>query len=128
MIPLENQVTSLEPSMRLKELGVEQDSLWYWGERTYSDGKDIVSKSRLRSSAWNEICSAFTVAELGEMLPARIKTDYGSWNYLLIVKLENTKEWLIGYYHDEIKGNTLANACAKMLIYLIEHKLEEAKR
>lgn len=127
MIPLEKQVTSLELSMRLKELGVEQDSLWYWGERTFANGMDIIDKEKANSSAWIKICSAFTVAELGEMLPARIKTDYGSWNYLLIAKLKNPKEWLIGYYHDEIRGDTEANARAKMLIWLIEHKLGVVK-
>lgn len=30
MMPLENQVCSLEQAMRLKELGVKQDSLFQW--------------------------------------------------------------------------------------------------
>ena len=122
MIPLEKQVTSLKLSRRLKELKCQQDSLWYWGERTFDVGNDIISKSRLRSSAWKENCSAFTVAELGEMLPSSLKTDYGSWNYLQITKAGNTKEWLIAYFHDEIRGSTEADARAKMLIYLIENK------
>ena len=129
MIPLEKQVTSLELSKQLKDTGVKQDSVYYWTWAEWNEKTEWVLIPRDRAiKLKKEKYSAFTVAELGEMLPARIKTDYGSWNYLLIVKLENTKEWLIGYYHDEIKGNTLANACAKMLIYLIEHKLVEVNR
>ena len=127
MIPLEKQVTSLEPSMRLKELGVKQDSLWYWGERTFANGADIIDKEKANSSAWIKICSAFTVAELGEALPSSIKTNYGDLNYLHIAKLKNSKEWLVAYFHDEIRGDTEANARAKMLIWLIENKLGAVK-
>ena len=128
MIPLEQQVTSLDLSKRLKELGVKQDSLWYWGERTFANGVDVIDKEKANSSAWVKVCSAFTVAEHGEALPSSIKTDYSSLNYLHIAKLENTKEWLIAYFHDEIRGSTEADARAKMRIWLIKNKLVEVNR
>ena len=126
MIPQKKQVASLELSMQLEKLGVKQDTLLYWIQYTTSDGLKgewIVTQLYDPWGGTIKLYSAPTVAELGEMLPARIKTYYGSWNYLHITKLENSKEWIVTYYHDEIKGNTLANACAKMLIYLIENKL-----
>jgi hypothetical protein len=70
--------------------------------------------------------SAFTVAELGEMLPS----GYHSW----IGNMENEKgEWIcVEFSEPEFEfgdncqqANTEANVRAKMLIYLIENKLIE---
>ena len=112
---IEDQVCSLELAKQLKELGVKQDSLFYINANGNLFYKDNPTKI--------EGYSAFTATELCEGLPARIKTDYDSWTYLYIGKLENTKEWFVAYYHDEIKGNTLANACAKMRIHLLKNNL-----
>ena len=125
---------SFELAKQLKELGMKQDSLWYWCEYNEENAVPCLKLDRLaykfiRQNRKREIYSAFTIAELCEGLPARIKTDYyrsfssarGSWSYLHIGKVENTKEWFVGYYHDiEIKGSTLANACAKMRIHLLK--------
>ena len=129
---IEDQVCSLEPGKELKELGVKQDSLYSYFQ--YDKWNVALKETREIFSPDNEcgynkenlICSAFTVAEFCDGLPARIKTDYGSWSYLHITKLENSKEWIVTYFqHDEIKGSTLANACAKMLIYLLKNNVIE---
>jgi len=130
VIPLEQQVTSLEPSKRLKELKCQQDSVYYWTWAEWNGKTEWVLIPRERAIKLNkEIFSAFTVAELGEMLPARIKKDFDCWHYLHTTKLENTKDWIIEYsfllHSDEIRENTEADARAKMLIYLIENKLVE---
>ena len=132
---LEQQVVSLELSKQLKELGVKQESLWYWFEiygRQWKKSveyeihtKNDVDKYRrfITTPLDNlSIYSAFTVAELGEMLPTVIKTGY----YLRITK---DGKWWRCYYKDLLYGkgelvsqeaNTEANARAKMVIYLKE--------
>lgn len=62
---LENQVVSLDLAKRLKELGVEQDSLWYWhaGER----GSFIDHHIYAAANDMTEHYSAFTVAELEQI-------------------------------------------------------------
>ena len=113
-------------SERLKELGVKQDSYFFWhkGAQKWYVDKSLAD----RFPEDKKSISAFTVAELGEVLPSSIKTDYGSLNYLHIAKLENTKEWLIAYFRDEIRGSTEADARAKMLIWLIKNKLVEVNK
>ena len=69
----------------------------------------------------NHIVSAFTVAEIGKMLPRRIKNDF------LVINKE-FKKWEVDYKYEQqefmvISDKTLANAMAKMLIYLLENKL-----
>lgn len=72
---LEDQVTSLEISKKLKELGVKQESEFYW----------VVTLTTEYHLSWypngelpkalqqrNDCYSAFTVAELGVLLPAYI--------------------------------------------------------
>lgn len=133
---LENQVVSLDLAKRLKELGVKQESSFYWilytkkktGEQVWE-----LNSSGLRQSNWALLTgirhsgvswkedwygqfSAFTVAELGEMLPQdesfRIK--------------HTTDEWNIWRDDEVFGGNTEADARAKMLIYLLENKLVSA--
>ena len=123
---LENQVCSLELSKRLKELGVKQESLFYYQNQPFNDGtndigiciKEIISanngNSIMNTYSMDEfdepIYSAFTVAELGEML---------QWEKLYIF---NVPEKLLKYVDGR---NTEADARAKMLIYLLENKLME---
>lgn len=66
---LEQQVVSLELAKKMKELGFEQESLFYWqleASDYASEKEQIVPKEYL-----NKIFtpySAYTVAELGEIL------------------------------------------------------------
>jgi len=115
----EQQVVSLELAKKLNELGVKQESLFYWVrhwvpaiERRAFDlfyGKDENDKV-------NEYISAFTVAELGEMLG----THYHSY------KVKDYFEWVCDAPNNKAESqyaNTEADARAKMLIYLLENKL-----
>ena len=77
---LESQVVSLELAKKLKELGVKQESRWDWvrssttgryklviiGGRGNKGFTDYICAGR--DNKFGEIYSAFTVAELGEML------------------------------------------------------------
>ena len=116
---LEQQVTSLEISSRLKELGVNQNSLFAWWKKICSLGEEhfelevgatkSISDSRVKSS--EKVCSAFTASELGEMFPhigiMESRTVGGGWRY---------------DFGDQqaIYGETEADARGKMLIYLLK--------
>lgn len=109
---LESQVCSLELAKRLKELGVKQESLFYWIIDAIGTRYDLQTGS-------NSFWSAFTVAELGEMLPY--------YHYSLVISLR-----FFDFYLDHptkgaliFKETTEVNARAKMLIYLIENGLME---
>ena len=120
---LEQQVTSLEPSKKLEQLGVKQESLWYWRKRSrYSKKYDICDcDGEFCKHEFSGEVSAFTVAELGEMLPMKYVTHKSSdesdgWYYA-----EQEDEFRLRRYLGE--EYTEANARAKMLIYLLENNL-----
>lgn len=128
---LEDQVVNLELSVKLKELGVKQESLFYWF-------KDVDSVFKLTGIFNNEdqiyfdACkydelmefenySAFISSELGKMLP---------WDITISRNID--KQWHINFcgngLHDIVaeKSSIMsedneANSRAKMIIYLIEN-------
>lgn len=119
---LEDQVCSLELAKKLKELGVKQDGLFTWYEW---NGSYIV-----RFVDWSpEISgqmpySAFSSAELGEILPNNINERY------LTCHTCSRNGWWASYSdgreeHDitVFWGNSEANARAKMLIHLLENQM-----
>lgn len=126
---IQDQVSSLELSKKLKELGVKQESLYYWcspgidwrtnGEwELYPAG--YVSSASLISVEERGV-SAFTVAELGEMLPSECKSyrpKQGEFKWECELYDISGKG-----YRSCSGGETEANARAKMLIYLIENNL-----
>ena len=121
---LEDQVVSLEIARALKGLGVEQESLFYWEENKINKGFKgrIVSGNPSITNDWAIPSSAFTVAELGELLP-NIIGDYVldqiktiDDQYGLIYR--NNGKWL-----HSVGEDTEANARGEMLIYLIENDL-----
>ncbi|MFP5263718.1 MAG: hypothetical protein ACLGJB_17700 [Blastocatellia bacterium] len=117
---LEQQVTSLELSKKLKELGVKQDSLFYW-----VDGKlEYINEVGGINIAKDDV-SAFTVAELGEMLPAVVDGDlaprwFKTFSHYFCDYTDDNKTWLLPQPFIYPKE---ADARAKMLTYLIENNL-----
>jgi hypothetical protein len=116
---LENQVCSLELSKKLKELGVKQESLFWW----FCDGSQahriIYGNTDVPMTKYT-LHSAFTVAELGELLPLFVdtsKNDKGEYYTETIASV-------LGWKDDQVFfEKTEAGARAKMLIYLLENKL-----
>lgn len=127
---LEDQVCSLDLAKRLKELGVKQESLFYWKQ----GNSDLFIGYRTISESAPTIASAFTVAELGEMLPEHIRLDSKDLPQYCFIVPGNMGSglWTIEYSDYEegtptFTAETEADARAKMLIYLIENKLMEVK-
>ncbi len=122
---LEYQVISLEIAKKLKKLDIIQNSLWYWCQ--YADKRTkaflITNEQRYENPGiYESYYSAFTCAELGELLP---------WGYISC-KLYNTagKCEFLGWGCQEIEDekdskpySTEANARGSMLIYLLENNL-----
>jgi hypothetical protein len=143
---LEQQVTSLELAKKLKELGLKQESLFYWilfhggvgkGHSDYE--RSATWELRTKDSSLNfqeSRISAYTVAELGEMLPEYLVIN----DRVVIFTTRHNREdkdtgWEQGYefaesLNDEDVGwveveqaETEADARAKMLIHLHEQGL-----
>ena len=116
---LQSQVSSLELSKKLKELGVKQDSLFYWMPRGDKD------KWNVEKSGWDNKpegiydISAFTVAELGEILSFfdEEKTDEHGFDEFQMSQFVSEDQTVSSGDANE------ANARAKLLIHLIENDL-----
>jgi hypothetical protein len=127
---IEDQVCSLELAKRLKELGVKQQSLFWWDiedERLMESGLEgmpqfiVTDKSDRRRKVYirypERTISAFSVAELGEVL-----SSYTLYNFYDMPNIVEGGEWqwehkgIFGY------GKTEADARAEMLAHLIESK------
>ena len=111
---LKDQVISLELARKLEKLGVEQKSLFWWW-------KDALDRNRITMTPRlsTKYTSAFTVAELGEMLPKeRISKHSESNDWVCGIQPENSN----GFLNYSV-AETEANARAKMLIYLLENGL-----
>ena len=131
-----NHVSNLELSKKMKKLGFEQNGSFIWDEsynppwlRYFPNGKGYREE---------ECVSAFTVAELGEMLPSNIKVraiangEHGGIYYLYTNKLTDYADNNFSCFYAMNNGqtklliensNTEADARAKMLIYLMENEL-----
>jgi hypothetical protein len=123
---LTKQVCTLEQATRLEELGIEQKSLFYWN----------LPKSEFHPEhvhyGWTSeaIASAFTVAELGLMLPMQLDT---LGMYISARVLSSQGEWESTFYnfHPEadnkigysVISETEAECRAALLIKLLENEL-----
>jgi len=124
---LQQQVTNLELSKRMKELGFKQESYFIWYLRN-EDTKKYILCSR---DIFQEGISAYTVAELGEMLPHEVRIDDETyWHGMRTEKWEvgDGFVWRVIYENHkkeifEQEADTEADARAKMLIYLKENNL-----
>ena len=114
---LEKQVVNLELSKRLKELGVKQDSIWWWvlleGYFDYQLVRPPIGDKEIK-----DCCRAFTVAELfgKSMDETSLEKATDGENTYYICKLD-IKSGL------KFTDRNPANALAKMKIYLIENNL-----
>lgn len=121
---LEEQVCSLSLSQRLKELGVKQDSLYFYERHIDGSGDHTIwSPKSINNADRDRYISAFTVAELGEMLPERYATFRHNDEYTCELFTLDEGEKLAGYANRFQTAKTEADARAKMLIYLIEQGL-----
>jgi hypothetical protein len=131
---LEQQVCSLELAQKLKELGVKQESLFHWSRGDDHGGLEVRYRQYVSDKDGEPVehCSAFTVAELGQILPERenIVTMFlgnGSCQIAFQESLQlemgemQSSRW--GAAGQCILADTEADARAKMLIYLLENKL-----
>lgn len=127
---LEDQVTSLELAKRLKELGVLQGGAFDYYENTFHPEHPFIvlrPTVNMMENPTSWICSAFTVAELGEMLPRE------AHGFDLVIRPADGStplKWHIGYVEPDHEGyeyrferqasDKLVDAMARMLIHLIE--------
>lgn len=121
---ISKQVCSLELAQKLKELGVKQESYFHWKHNTESPegpidqwvlvdyGGSFFSKSYYH-------VSAFSVAELGEMLPNNTTVVKNADRYFP----QNFRLGITRPDLHHLDDDTEADVRAKMLIYLIENKL-----
>lgn len=128
---LEQQVVSLEYAKRLKELGVEQQSLFYWFPHRSIETHELIEWVIIQNKGGSdESCSAFTVAELGEMFDRELKIHSGKTvSYLELYYCAYIESSSEGYWNKThcFNADTEANARAKMLVHLIENKLYDQK-
>lgn len=139
---LESQVCSLDLAKRLKELGMTQNTVFVWFNKSHIKGDffwqlgfvDELTSNKIELKDF-ECYPAFTVAELGLLLPDKLDvkaraTDFECDYSLSINKLESGK-WELCYCGQSdagCYGNTIivedteANARAKMFVYLLETK------
>lgn len=112
---LESQVASLQLSKKLKELGVVQESAFYWEINLRNDWTLYFEYGEPRMNA---NASAFTASELGVMLPDGIgsfKTSTKGYS------CRGSIGYASGFGFQ--KADTEANARAKMLVYLLDQKI-----
>ena len=146
---LENQVCSLELARKLKALGVKQKSFWCWKQmvdecatsgtpttdatENYTQYWTIQFNNEFQRTHDTECYAAFTVAELGEILPNTLWKELEYWKLVSGDPLINTR-FKITYFKvfrnvnnfwddplisfEEIRE---VDARAKMFIWLIEN-------
>lgn len=149
---LEDQVTSLDISNFLSQLGVKQTSIFVWeyfNENCYAVKYKPFAVVSCQFNKY-KLFAAFTPSELGLLLPNWITTkenkpfnnyrininkfnsvdseDSITNNYIVNYECDSTKlngedAWLRRRLTNNIYDTNLANAMGKMLIYLLENGL-----
>lgn len=126
---LKDQVCSLELAIKLKELGFKQDSLFWWIDDYKGDRKNCEliynENKKKKSEVIDFVCSAFTVAELGVILP--YDCLYCKRYTTITVDPDSDKleyyECFGGLTKERFSAKTMVDCMAKMLIYLKENNL-----
>lgn len=139
MLPIEKQVCSLEYAKKLKELGVKQESYFYF-DRRYAYGHPSEKDHYvITTNPSMEKYAAFTVAELGVMLPPEFGTmtplSSDEWECHTIrnkvyhgveyINKGDIKRWdsIVREKHVYTLVETEANCRARMLIDAISNKI-----
>lgn len=136
---LEQQVTSLETSQKLKKLWVKQDSLFYWAKEILGtkkpcsdpwccvyhypyilgDGFELTEELNSNDDMFRESFSAFTSSELWQILPV-------GWHIKKYADMYRISAGII-FPSDvtpfDFEDNNETEAKGKLLIYLLENKL-----
>lgn len=123
---IENQVCTLAQAKRLKELGIKHESYFVFGAT-----RGLITESWSVEGDEDDFFDAYTVAELGIMLPDLLTTHL---QYELVCIKEADDEWLCRYCRNNdmldtypqlpnAAGKTEAQARAAELIYLLENNL-----
>lgn len=139
---LSEQVIPYEIAKRVKELGVNADSIFYW-IRNAGNPLSIyfLSMGSGFSKEYHKYDSlhAYTVSELMELLPKTINSSYElvikklSNKYLVLCALKWIDEDLsvhINFSDEdniEFMDEKLSDCCAKMLIHLLENGLMKSE-
>src|ERR1700722_2987683 len=143
---LSDQVITLETAKKLKELGIKQESLFYWYDYFVNgwsaEYREIVPRC-------DDLLSAFTASELMDLIPARInildsEEPFDNFRFNMFACHIGThdatkfiKHYAINYHCDTLMGDEIfsyprqlfehnvldqnfAECCAKVLIKLIE--------
>ena len=132
---LEKMVCSLDLAKRLKELGVKQESYFYWTvchDCTKEYGHEEYSLQE--GVGHGENYSAFLSCELDELLPDcnYAQSASGSDRPLLMSKVDGI--YCVGIYNPNgsifprFADPNPANARAMMLLYLYENKIIEVPK
>lgn len=132
---LENQCVSLELAKEMKELGFKQESLFWWVEPRPSSGRNKWEIIDCQDTHVKENYSAYTVAELGEMLPMSLTAEQmgnaPEYGEMYLEMWHDSYGWRLTYRNDNeqsileepIEADTEVNARAKMLCYLKKNNL-----
>jgi len=123
------QVCSPAVAQQLKERAVPQDSLWYWvASRRGQYPLLCTAEEVAEMPLFHRVAvSAYTVGELGELLPSDIEHD----DEVLHLRCEkSSRGFTVAYGHRgepqgriERRAPSEAEARAQMLLYLIENNL-----
>ena len=132
---IKDQVVSLNLAKKLKKLGVEQDSLWYWIYNMVERVEKPHLKLKQQTTSWKvnkedrdggviKYYSAFTVAELGNKLPGN---TFSFKDKAWICRWRDQVKGSVEFTNYQFPAKSEANARAKCLIYLIENTLPVKK-
>jgi len=123
---LKNQLVSKKLSIKLDELGFKTESL-YWHKipnKKCRNGSVASIVEYPEESKWFDYYRAYSVSEIGEMLPLKIDDED-----LTIWREKGFESWDVAYStlarKEEVweQSKNLVDAMAKMAIYLLENNL-----
>lgn len=130
---MKNQVTTIEQSKRLIELGVpaqKASMVWYRhkiAEETWTEWELVCGRLAIAKTTSSDVVPAFTIGDLQGMIPPRIK--YGRL-YISHPTIPSCKEgWNVFYkkagsQKGAIKscyGEKLIDACSEMIEWLLSN-------